>query len=436
MKVIQRLTCLNFIFASFLFFPITDNSYKFDQSAFSLSKRDSYAENNMVISVEPYNCPIWGTCYEPPILHFYVESLSENSSEYELRIEINGQVYYYKKTDVKFQLPLTFSNGSKIKYWLVNSQGSTFSSSEFYYRLTSINSETGLYRIELLGSRWKEVVPTYALTWNIFPPVDGADYGWAAQYDSPSDLMTSNDYALLAGRLIWNGNVDAGSCPDGGLESNGAANQCGIEAAHEQVISWQNAHDSEIQSAGNEAFIPQKLIKGIIALESQFWPDWEIEGEYGLGMITEDGVDMLLKWNQSYFLEKCSMLYTYESCKNGYFSLSNEQLTHLVGYVLQDVGTQYEYQLIAETLNAATIQTSQVIQNYTGLAPYAVADFETLWRITLGIYHAGCGCMGEAIKESWKESKNTLTWSKISAYLTGGCASAKDYFDKVIQLSQ
>jgi hypothetical protein len=65
-----------------------------------------------------------------------------------------------------------------------------------------------------------------------------------------------------------------------------------------------------------------------------------------------------------------------------------------------------------------------------------VADFETLWRITLGIYHAGCGCMGTAIKESWKESSTTLTWSRISNHLTGTCAGAIDYFDKIVETTR
>lgn len=202
------------------------------------------------------------------------------------------------------------------------------------------------------------------------------------------------------------------------------------------MINWQNAYDAEILNAGNAEFIPPKLLKGVIAVESQFWPLWEIEGEYGLGMITEDGVDMLLKWNQSYFYEKCSDLYLHDLCKYGYFGLKDRQLTSLIGYALQDIGTEKEYQLIAGTLNAATVQTSQLILNYTSFTPNEVADFETLWRITLGIYHAGCGCMGEAIKESWDKSKTTLAWSDISAHLTGTCSGAKDYFDKVIQLSQ
>ena len=40
-----------------------------------------------------------------------------------------------------------------------------------------------------------------------------------------------NEYYLLAGSLIKQGLVDANACQHGGLESNGAANVCGMELA-------------------------------------------------------------------------------------------------------------------------------------------------------------------------------------------------------------
>ena len=167
--MIKRLTCLNFIFTSFLFFPFSNNSDEIDQFTFYISEKTNFTEDNMVISVEPYNCPVWGYCYEPPVLNFYVKDLLADPSGYELGIEIDGQVYYYPQMDVMFELPFTDSDGTKVAYWLVNSQGSTFSNGEFYYRLASLSSDTELYRIELLGSRWQKYIPTYAFTWNIFP---------------------------------------------------------------------------------------------------------------------------------------------------------------------------------------------------------------------------------------------------------------------------
>ncbi|HAF61145.1 MAG TPA: hypothetical protein DCK95_02335 [Anaerolineaceae bacterium] len=436
----HKFTQISFFAVAVMCFPLTSFSNMFHRSLPSITSSTNFhqsdrAENKTSISVTPYNCPIWGTCTELPILRFHVEGIIADNSEYSLRIAINGQKYYFDNMDVKFQLPWTFSNGSLLEYWFENEEGSIFAKNHFYYRLMTLNEETSLKRIELLGHQWQGLIPTYALAWNIFPPLESSDTGWEIQYENLSDISTSNDYAFLAGKLIWNGTVNANNCSNSGLEANGAANTCGTDAAYSEVVNWQNAHDAEILRAAKSTRIPPKLIKGIIALESQFWSNWEIEDEYGLGMVTENGVDMLLKWNQPYFTQKCSSLYNDTVCAGGYFGLYDVQIQHLIGYVLQDIGTDQEYTLIAEILNAASMQTAQVIYNYTHQTASTVADFETLWRITLGIYNAGCGCMGKAIEKSWKESNKTLTWESISRHLEGDCASAKDYFDKVILLS-
>lgn len=436
MRLIQQLTNLNFILISLFCFPSMNDLAHGNQLLSFLNTKNYLAEENLSIVVEPSNCPVWGTCNESPALHFYVEGLSADTFGYELDIEIGDQIYSYPEMDIVFPLPFTTSEGVTVKYYLINMEGSFFSMGEFSYRLSTLSPETNLYQIEMIGDRWVDSIPSYAYSWKMFSPIEDVDYSWAVQYESPLDLATQNDFALLAGKLIWSGSVDASSCYNNGLETSGAANQCGMDASREQVITWQNTHDTEILQAGNVAFIPPRLIKGTIAVESQFWPTWEIEGEYGLGMLTEDGMDMLLKWNPSYFYEKCTNLYLHDLCKYGYYGLKDKQLTSLIGYVMKDIGTEREYRLIAETIKAATLQTSQLIQNYTNHFPNEVADFETLWRITLGIYHAGCGCMGTAIKESWKESSTTLTWSRISNHLTGTCAGAIDYFDKIVETTR
>lgn len=436
MRLIQQLTNLNFILISLFCFPSMNDLAHGNQLLSFLNTKNYLAEENLSIVVEPSNCPVWGTCNESPALHFYVEGLSADTFGYELDIEIGDQIYSYPEMDIVFPLPFTTSEGVTVKYYLINMEGSFFSMGEFSYRLSTLSPETNLYQIEMIGDRWVDSIPSYAYSWKMFSPIEDVDYSWAAQYESPLDLATQNDYTLLAGKLIWNGSVDASSCYNNGLETSGAANQCGMDAAREQVILWQNAHDSEIIQMGNATFIPQRLVKGTIAVESQFWPAWEIEGEYGLGMLTEDGVDMLLKWNPSYFYEKCTNLFLHDLCKYGYYGLTDKQLTSLIGYVMKDVGTEGEYRLIAETIKAATNQTAQLIHNYTNHSPSEVADYETLWRITLGIYHAGCGCMGTAIKESWKESSTTLTWSRISNHLTGTCTGAIDYFDKIVETTR
>ena len=423
--------------ASLSITSIPDSIYHSANSNQPIGSIQQYnSTKNADITVTPFTCPIWGNCNEIPIMHFAVQGLLDDNVKYSFRIVINDQDFYFDDTDIKFQLPLTYSNGSLLEYWFEDSDGTVYAKNHFYYRLMTLNEDTGLYRIELLGHQWQNSIPTYALAWNIFPPLESSETGWEIHYENASALSTANDLALLAGQLIWNGTVNANSCSNSGLESNGAANTCGMDAAYAEVVDWQNAHDEEILLAAQSARIPPKLIKGVIALESQFWSNWEIEDEYGLGMVTEDGVDMLLKWNRPYFYQKCTDLYDEKICAKGYFKLYDDQIQHLIGYVLQDVGSDQEYRLIAEILNAASMQAAQVVYNYTRESTNAVTDFETLWRITLGIYHAGCGCMGNAIQDAWKESRTILTWQSISKQLKGDCAGAKDYFDRVLLLSR
>jgi hypothetical protein len=55
-----------------------------------------------------------------------------------------------------------------------------------------------------------------------------------------------------------------------------------------------------------------------------------------------------------------------------------------------------------------------------------------MWRISLGVYHAGCGCLYDAMLQSWKTNKS-FEWANITRHLTGVCLSASDYFDKVVR---
>ena len=59
-----------------------------------------------------------------------------------------------------------------------------------------------------------------------------------------------------------------------------------------------------------------------------------------------------------------------------------------------------------------------------------------MWRIALGVYHAGFGCMSDGVSAGWGGGGENLDWNKISPYLIGDCVSAADYFDKVTNYSE
>ncbi len=100
----------------------------------------------------------------------------------------------------------------------------------------------------------------------------GRPVHWLTRPETVEELASNRPLYLLAGRLILNGIADASSCPNNGLLPNGAANACGLEQARYQVYLWQNRFDTSIFHASRKTNVPAYLLKGVFALESQFWP--------------------------------------------------------------------------------------------------------------------------------------------------------------------
>lgn len=112
----------------------------------------------------------------------------------------------------------------------------------------------------------------------------------------PASITTSNDYYLLAGKLIWYG--FAKSACEGGYSGvdpeTFAATPCGMAGARAEMLAWQNGLDAEIISAAREWHVPPELLKSLIAAETQFWAWTGTDGEHGLIQITEDGAAVVL----------------------------------------------------------------------------------------------------------------------------------------------
>ena len=155
--------------------------------------------------------------------------------------------------------------------------------------------------------------------------------------------------------------------------------------AESDVLLWQNENNSLISQAALNAYIPAWLLKGLIAQESQYWPQWNLKDEYGLGMLTELGVDMTFKWNYGFFLEKCSSIYSKPYCSQGYIFISDTAKKFLGGRVLNEVGTSTEYRLLAETLYASCLQSAQLVRNVT-------KKNHARWPVTkiCGVFLWGC----------------------------------------------
>jgi len=407
-----------------------------DQSIVDTSEPRQFARVVMVLtplSVDLVNCPAWGRCVEKPQLSFSLPVQLNNQSGTIIHIQIGSVAKSFNTNPVLVIMPLTTKEGIKITYWTSNALGMDSDRLSFYMRSLLTDGVGGKYLIELLGSRWEMDAPGCAGAWNIFPDLNMEGSGWLERIDSPVKLTTANNYSLLAGRLIWNGLVDAGACENKGLLPNGSADACGESMAESDVFLWQNENNSLIYQAALNAYIPARLLKGLIAQESQFWPQWNKKDEYGLGMLTDLGVDMTLNWNYGFFLEKCTNIFSEPYCSQGYIFISDTAQEFLRGRVLKEVGTTAEYRLLAESLYASCLQSGQLVRNVAKKEPREVASYENMWRISLGQYHAGCGCLFSAMQQSWKTNKN-FEWVNITRHLTGVCQSAADYFDKVIRL--
>ena len=265
---------------------------------------------------------------------------------------------------------------------------------------------------------------------------------WLQPAQEGMDLSTSYRYDLLSGSLLSTKLVDGSSCPSGGLNPDGSPNACGLDVSRNQTIAWQNRYDAVILTAAQANDLPPKVLKAVIGVESQFWPaaNW-IRGEIGLGQMTEFGADLVLTWRSTYFQEICQQAFGSAGCNTGYrfLDLSTQRL--LRGFVLREIdatcptcsgGVDIEkggqaVEVLAETLNASCSQSAQVVRLATGLTPSSLMSYEDFWRLALANYHAGAGCIYQAIQRGGTPS----SWNSIAANFSIGCSSGSEYIRRI-----
>jgi len=340
--------------------------------------------------------------------------------------------------------------GVLVEFWADSSFGDA---SEHYTALVRVvdgGAElapgTGGWYVDVMSDRWLGEQPSScAQAWDTFPPIGGDVPPWLYSPEFPELLASDEPYTYLAGRLIANQVVDASECPAGGLEENGYANSCGLETAREAVTNWQNQFDEEIVAVANETSIPAQLIKNLFAQESQFWPGvYRMAEEYGFGQLTEKGADTVLLWNDDFYSQFCPLVLAAETCSTSYAQIGEENQNLLRGALATGINADctdcstgvdlshadFTISLFAQTIKANCIQTGQIISNHTGQPPGSVSSYEDLWRFTLVNYHAGPGCLSDAIKELGK-SNQTINWGNIAGKLNTLCPGAVEYVDKV-----
>ncbi|HVM70247.1 MAG TPA: transglycosylase SLT domain-containing protein [Anaerolineales bacterium] len=250
-----------------------------------------------------------------------------------------------------------------------------------------------------------------------FCPVKNLDSGQGF-YDMPGSaavLQTSKPYYLLAGNLIWHGlakpncNGLSGVDPD-----NHAATECGLATTMPDVIHWQNQFDQAIYNAASQKQVPPRLLKGVIAQESQFWPlAVGPQGESGLIQLTDAGADIVLQYSPNVYARVCSAVLSSLTCNSSTYDLLDQNSQALLRSYLVTM-----LQSPADLAEAVTSMKSSMWLDMDILRAYYCYTGEITgtpsWETTLAVYHAGSACVASG---------------KI-------CQQGQDYIEKVQALGQ
>lgn len=270
---------------------------------------------------------------------------------------------------------------------------------------------------------------------------------WLQTDISEESLHTENRYDLLAGHLLVSGIVDGSQCFGWGMNTDGSPNGCGVEVAQSSVIEWQNQYDEAIVDTSKRNGLPARLIKSMIAVETQFWPgsDW-MKGEIGLGQLTEAGADMMLTWRTGVYQNTCSQVYGDETCQHSYVDQEPWIQAALRGKLLQMLDTtcpsckggvdpergSQTIPLLAEGISASCQQTAYLVRRFSGLVPSDAMGYEDFMRLVMANYHAGAGCTIQALRNSPLEHD----WNNLALDYPFICQNGPGYIRRIMELMQ
>ncbi len=342
------------------------------------------------------NCNLGEWCPQSSTILFEGYETMPGQHIREIQIRVGDRMFSCLETaSCTYELPLTTAQGAWLEYWVVSSYGDESGHQTFHFRNVYRGANDGQYRADILSPQTSNDFA--ALTWDAFPTLEHPDGKMYSQVNNSVLLKSNHHLYYLAGKLIFTGKVKASDCLDGGLLSNQMANTCGEEMAYDLTIEWQNEYNDQILSASQKYGIPAQILKAVILQESQFWQEHDLQYEYGLGCLSENGVDVLLSWDIERFLSVCTEAYDEQACSAGYASLSAKDRAYLRGMVLRAIGTDEEIDLIAAVMRANTVQVGQVMQNITKVSAVFITTYENLWDFTLANYHVGNQCVADGV---------------------------------------
>ncbi len=388
-------------------------------------------------------------CEAIPTLILRGEEPLPNEEILAVQGSLGGVPFYCEAQHCELPLRQTGPQGEILVFWSGSSFGD--SSRHFTARVRVLPARAHRpqaegWFVDILSSQWRGSPPlSCSFAWDALPPLGGLP-DWLTTPETAAKLATDEPYALLAGLLIRNGAApEAYDCPGFGLLENGAANACGIESARDAVVAWQNRFDVRILEVAQATDVPAQLLKNLFAQESQFWPGLhDLADEIGLGHLTEDGTDTTLLWNPSFYQSFCPFVLAESVCEQGYAQLNQDAQLMLRAALLNSVDARcpncplgldlsrvdLSVEVFAETLQAHCDQVGRILLNTTGEAAGHVAGYVDLWRFSLANYHAGPGCLADAVSTAYLLDE-PLDWAHVAPHFTPACESASDYVQRI-----
>ncbi|HEY9076656.1 MAG TPA: hypothetical protein VIO61_08955 [Anaerolineaceae bacterium] len=367
---------------------------------------------------------------------------------------IDNQPFNCKGERCSIPLQPTGLEGTTIEFWADSSFGDTSAHFKAQMRLVpwgdfmnpeEKSTDEQIWFVDIMSDQWRGgKLASCSETWQVFPPVGGPP-AWLTSPETPEELQTSIPYYLLAAMLIQNGEVDASACANGGIQSARVANACGVQAAKEKLVEWQNRFDAEILKVARETGVPAQVMKNIFSRESQFWPGiYRSLKEAGLGQLTTNGAEAALLWNPAFFQEFCPFVLEQAVCNLGYGNIGKAEQAMLRGALVRRVNAacadcpagvdlsqaRFSVRIFAESLLGNCEQVGRIIYNTTKSQPGKASSYEDLWKFTLVNYNAGPGCLSHAIQAA-NARRLPLSWTNVTSFLEPACLPAIDYVSDV-----
>ena len=394
-------------------------------------------------------------CSSLPNLHLAAEEPLPNEQIISIQGYLGQEPFSCEGAACSVPLKPTGTDGIDVSFWAESSFGD---SSETYTAQVRVRpwgdfaapdvqtNDDPRWYVDIISSQYLgEIDSTCSHIWSAFPPVGGPPQ-WLSSPEHPEALVTDQPYYYLAGNFITQGMVDVSDCQNGGLESPGVANQCGLEASRPLINDWQNQFDTEIIRVADTSGLPAQLMKNMFSRESQFWPGLSSTyKEAGLGHLSDLGADTVLLWNPSFFNQFCPLVLDATVCIQGFGNLDLAYQEMLRGALVQKVNAacpncpqgidlseaNYSISIFASSMLANCEQVGQIVYNETGHTPGEEATYEDLWRFTLVNYNAGSGCLTNAIQET-RSRRLPLTWENVRQNLEpGACEASVDYVEDI-----